>query len=67
MCSGADVRQVKRQDAGTVLADQLRHFLFDLQVEDGLGSVGYSREDIPALVKGTLPQVSHLPAARAVP
>lgn len=60
MCSGADVRQVKRQDVGAVLADQLRHFLFDLQVEDGLSAVGYSREDIPALVKGTLPQVSHL-------
>ncbi|XP_013855348.1 hydroxyacid-oxoacid transhydrogenase, mitochondrial [Austrofundulus limnaeus] len=53
---GAQVQQVKRKDAGAVLADQLRHFLFDLQVEDGLGAVGYSREDIPALVKGTLPQ-----------
>ncbi|XP_037537362.1 hydroxyacid-oxoacid transhydrogenase, mitochondrial [Nematolebias whitei] len=53
---GADVRQVKRQDAGAVLADTLRHILFDLQVEDGLGAVGYNREDIPALVRGTLPQ-----------
>ncbi|KAI3374821.1 hypothetical protein L3Q82_021048 [Scortum barcoo] len=54
---GADIRQVKREDAGAVLADTLRQFLFDLQVEDGLGAVGYSKEDIPALVKGTLPQV----------
>ncbi|XP_043990968.1 hydroxyacid-oxoacid transhydrogenase, mitochondrial isoform X2 [Gambusia affinis] len=53
---GADVRQVKRADAGAVLADTLRHFLFDLQVEDGLGAVGYDKDDIPALVKGTLPQ-----------
>lgn len=63
MHSGADVRQVKRQDAGAVLAETLRHILFDLQVEDGLGAVGYNREDIPALVRGTLPQVSRLPAA----
>ncbi|XP_007541233.1 hydroxyacid-oxoacid transhydrogenase, mitochondrial isoform X1 [Poecilia formosa] len=53
---GADVRQVKRADAGAVLADTLRRFLFDLQVEDGLGAVGYDKDDIPALVKGTLPQ-----------
>uniref|UniRef100_A0A1A7X0E4 Alcohol dehydrogenase, iron containing, 1 n=1 Tax=Iconisemion striatum TaxID=60296 RepID=A0A1A7X0E4_9TELE len=53
---GADVRQVKMQDAGVVLADTLRQFLFELQVEDGLGAVGYSRDDIPLLVKGTLPQ-----------
>lgn len=55
--SGADIRQVKREDAGAVLADTLRQFLFDLKVEDGLGAVGYSKDDIPALVKGTIPQV----------
>ncbi|KAG7999738.1 Hydroxyacid-oxoacid transhydrogenase [Nibea albiflora] len=54
--SGADIRQVKREDAGAVLADTLRHFLFDLAVEDGLGAVGYTTDDIPALVKGTIPQ-----------
>ncbi|XP_061588719.1 hydroxyacid-oxoacid transhydrogenase, mitochondrial [Cololabis saira] len=53
---GADVRQVKLADAGAVLADTLREFLYDLHVEDGLGAVGYSPDDIPALVKGTLPQ-----------
>lgn len=57
------MRQVKRADAGAVLADTLRRFLFDLQVEDGLGAVGYHKDDIPALVKGTLPQVSCSPAA----
>ncbi|XP_062260096.1 hydroxyacid-oxoacid transhydrogenase, mitochondrial isoform X2 [Platichthys flesus] len=53
---GADIRQVKRADAGAVLSDTLRQFLFELQVEDGLAAVGYSNEDIPALVKGTIPQ-----------
>lgn len=55
--SGADVGQVKREDAGPVLADTLRSFLFDLQVEDGLGALGYAPDDVPALVKGTIPQV----------
>lgn len=40
-----------------MLAETLRNFLFDLQVEDGLGALGYARDDIPALVKGTIPQV----------
>ncbi|XP_047223065.1 hydroxyacid-oxoacid transhydrogenase, mitochondrial isoform X2 [Girardinichthys multiradiatus] len=53
---GAEVRQAKREDAGALLADTLRQFLFDLHVEDGLAAVGYNKDDIPALVKGTLPQ-----------
>lgn len=61
LCSGADIRQVKREDAGAVLADTLRQILFDLHVEDGLGAVGYTKDDIPALVKGTIPQVGQSP------
>ncbi|KAK3513704.1 hypothetical protein QTP70_028903 [Hemibagrus guttatus] len=53
---GADVRNVKMADAGHVLADILRNFLYDLEVEDGLSDIGYSKEDIPELVKGTIPQ-----------
>lgn len=48
---------MKREDAGAVLADTLRQILFGLHVEDGLGAVGYTKDDIPALVKGTIPQV----------
>ncbi|KAM9720249.1 hydroxyacid-oxoacid transhydrogenase, mitochondrial-like [Menidia menidia] len=53
---GADVRSVKRRDAGAALADALRSFLWDLQVENGLQALGYTPQDIPALVRGTLPQ-----------
>ncbi|ELK02349.1 Hydroxyacid-oxoacid transhydrogenase, mitochondrial [Pteropus alecto] len=54
---GADTRTARAADAGPVLADTLRKFLFDLDVDDGLAAIGYSKADIPALVKGTLPQV----------
>ncbi|XP_059983787.1 hydroxyacid-oxoacid transhydrogenase, mitochondrial isoform X7 [Lagenorhynchus albirostris] len=53
---GADTRTARIPDAGPVLADTLRKFLFDLDVDDGLAAIGYSKADIPALVKGTLPQ-----------
>ncbi|MBN3309682.1 HOT protein, partial [Amia calva] len=53
---GADVRSAKREDAGVVLADTLRKLLFDLNVDDGLGAIGYTKDDIPALVRGTIPQ-----------
>lgn len=54
---GANIRTARIQDAGLVLADALRKFLFDLNVDDGLAALGYSKDDIPSLVKGTLPQV----------
>ncbi|XP_039610530.1 hydroxyacid-oxoacid transhydrogenase, mitochondrial [Polypterus senegalus] len=53
---GANIRNRKREDAGLILADTLRKFLFELDVDDGLGAVGYTKDDIPALVKGTIPQ-----------
>ncbi|KAM4688751.1 hydroxyacid-oxoacid transhydrogenase, mitochondrial isoform 2-T2 [Discoglossus pictus] len=53
---GADIRTAKIKDAGLILADTLRKFLYDLNVDDGLAAVGYTSADIPALVKGTLPQ-----------
>ncbi|XP_028625351.1 hydroxyacid-oxoacid transhydrogenase, mitochondrial [Grammomys surdaster] len=53
---GANISTARIQDAGPVLADALRKFLFDLNVDDGLTALGYSKDDIPSLVKGTLPQ-----------
>lgn len=57
---GANVSTAKLKDAGLILADTLRKFLYDLNVDDGLGALGYSKADIPALVKGTLPQVGQI-------
>jgi hydroxyacid-oxoacid transhydrogenase len=53
---GADTTNVKKEDAGLLLADTLRQFMLSLGVDNGLKAIGYSNDDIPALVKGTLPQ-----------
>ena len=59
MCNvtGADVTGVKLEDAGYVLSDIIRQYMEDMGIEDGLQALGYTTEDIPALVRGTLPQV----------
>jgi len=53
---GADVSRANPADAGKILADQLVKLMQRLNVPNGLSAVGYSRDDIPALVEGTLPQ-----------
>ena len=44
------------KDAGKILADVLRQFLYDVNVDDGLKALGYTTSDIPTLVKSTIPQ-----------
>jgi hydroxyacid-oxoacid transhydrogenase len=53
---GADVSRAKPEDAGKILSDQLVKFMQRLKIPRGLRAVGYDDKDIPALVKGTLPQ-----------
>jgi len=53
---GADVSHAAPEDAGAILADRVTYFLKELNLPNGLSAVGYTREDIPALVEGTLPQ-----------
>jgi len=66
---GADVSRAKLGDAGDILADQLVKYMQRLKIPNGLSAVGYTRDDIPALVEGTLPQhrvtkLSPVPAGR---
>jgi hydroxyacid-oxoacid transhydrogenase len=42
--------------AGELLAEQILQLMERLGVPSGLGQLGYSHSDIPALVEGTLPQ-----------
>ncbi|MBO05059.1 MAG: alcohol dehydrogenase [Chloroflexi bacterium] len=53
---GADTRGAGPEDAGDLIADRLILFLKEIGVPNGLVEVGYTIEDVPALVEGTLPQ-----------
>ncbi len=55
---GADVSQVKNpmEEAGEVLAREIIRIMKELKVPNGLKAVGFTEEDITALVEGTLPQ-----------
>ncbi len=53
---GADVRDVAPADAGEVLAARIIYFMQELHMPNGLSAVGYTEDDLPALVQGTLPQ-----------
>jgi hydroxyacid-oxoacid transhydrogenase len=53
---GAEVARASPADAGEILAERIIGFLQRLRTPRGLKELGYGREDIPALVRGTLPQ-----------
>jgi hydroxyacid-oxoacid transhydrogenase len=44
------------RDAGARLAEQLLRYMDRLKVPNGLGALGFSAADVPALVEATLPQ-----------
>ncbi|GAB1597621.1 hydroxyacid-oxoacid transhydrogenase, mitochondrial-like [Argonauta hians] len=53
---GVDISNKKAEDAGAIISDRLRSICQSLRVPNGLKALGYTEEDIPAIVKGTLPQ-----------
>ena len=53
---GADVTDARPEDAGNILADCVISFMRRLNMPNGLSAIGYTHDDIPALVEGTLPQ-----------
>ena len=53
---GADVSGVAPRDAGKALGDTLVELMRKLGLPNGLSGVGYTSDDIPELVDGTLPQ-----------
>jgi hydroxyacid-oxoacid transhydrogenase len=53
---GVDVSRAQAGDAGRLLSERLVWFMQRLKMPNGLGAIGYSTSDIPALVEGTLPQ-----------
>ena len=53
---GVDVASARPDDAGEILADCVMSYMQKLGMPNGLSAVGYTSDDIPALVEGTLPQ-----------
>lgn len=53
---GKDIQNAKKDDAGNILSDVVRQYMFDLNIENGLNSLGFIKEDIPQLVEGALVQ-----------
>jgi len=53
---GADISGADVADGGDLLADRIIAMMKETGLPNGIGGVGYSEEDIPNLVKGTLPQ-----------
>jgi hydroxyacid-oxoacid transhydrogenase len=53
---GIDISGANPADAGKIVADCIISFMRELEMPNGLSAVGYTRDDIPALVEGTLPQ-----------
>ncbi|MCW5591902.1 MAG: iron-containing alcohol dehydrogenase [Burkholderiales bacterium] len=53
---GADTRGASDDDAGEVIANQLIAMMKATQIPNGIGGVGYSKNDAPALAKGAWAQ-----------
>jgi hydroxyacid-oxoacid transhydrogenase len=53
---GADILRAKPEEAGRILADRIIYFMKRLNLPNGLSAIGYTSDDIPRLVEGTLPQ-----------
>ncbi|CAN5602557.1 hydroxyacid-oxoacid transhydrogenase [soil metagenome] len=53
---GADVANAAPEDAGEILANAIIDLMRKVGIPNGLGAVGFEPDDIPALVKGTIPQ-----------
>lgn len=53
---GAHTSRAANQDAGKILSEQIIRIMQRLRIPNGLSAIGYTTEDVPRLVQGTLPQ-----------
>lgn len=53
---GADIREAPADSAGEILATQIIRIMRELQLPAGLSAIGYTENDIPALIEGTQAQ-----------
>ncbi len=53
---GVDTSDAGEEEAGELLSQAIIDLMKETGVPNGLGAIGFTEEDIPALVEGTLPQ-----------
>jgi len=53
---GAETSGAGPEDAGDILADAIVKLIKQIDVPNGLSAIGYTPDDVDALVEGTLPQ-----------
>jgi alcohol dehydrogenase class IV len=53
---GGETRGAREADAGAILAERLIALMQTARVPNGIGGVGYTAADIPALTEGAYPQ-----------
>ena len=53
---GVDTSDAREEDAGELLSQAIIDLMKETGVPNGLGAIGFTEEDIPTLVEGTLPQ-----------
>jgi len=53
---GVDISQAQDEDAGKILSTRILELMREMKIPNGLKEIGYTEEDIPAMVQGTLPQ-----------
>tara|TARA_Y100000748_G_scaffold202359_1_gene169562 strand:+ start:1171 stop:2454 length:1284 start_codon:yes stop_codon:yes gene_type:complete len=55
---GAKINNIKdpKNEAGLILSNEIIKLMKDLEVPNGLSAIGFNKNDIPNLIKGTLPQ-----------
>lgn len=53
---GTDTEGASNDQAGEIVAKRIIDFMRQLDLPNGLSAVGFTADDIPELVKGTLPQ-----------